>query len=580
MLRLKNVSQPRGLTMSTFDVTSLFLCLPHSLIIDGLEQLLSSSTLPSNNQKTILDLFTICLNMNALEFNGCFFVQMRGSPMGSPLSTIAAEIVMSNLDRWLVSHNHLGIEMWSRIKRQYKLDSKTFEAFKATNQNLPNLYGLPKIHKANTPLRPIISYSGSPLYPIAKYLSSIISPFQKKLPYTVPNPVAAIETINNIPIPHDSYMVSFDIESLYTSIPHDEAILALQEFLHNHPEIILPIPKEALIDLIELYRYFKQVKGLPMGNSVSSALANIYMDKIDKIIADTAQLQVIIWKRYIDDILCITKVDLSTILNFLNNLKPFLKFTFEIEENNSLPFLDIQLTRNQDRIETRIYRKPTHTGSYLNFNSFGPIHHKISVVKTLSKRLITHFSTNNNDTKKERTKVFQELLSNNYPKPFIKKHFYRPRISTTNNRQTSSQNIFCSLPYSYGCERIARKLKYYNITTRFQSISNLNNILRHPDTKKITEPNNRTNVIYKIPCKSCQAVYIGETGKPLTERINQHKSVLKHHNPTSLLVDHALINGHIPDFEQTSIIYQDIKEKHSRLFLESWSSLEDRNSIN
>ncbi|UYV82612.1 hypothetical protein LAZ67_22000132, partial [Cordylochernes scorpioides] len=112
--RLKSVPQPRGLTMSTFDVTSLFLCLPHSLIIDGLEQLLSSSTLPSNNQKTILDLFTICLDMKTLEFNGCFFVQMRGSPMGSPLSTIAAEIVMSNLDRWLVSHNHLGIEMWSR----------------------------------------------------------------------------------------------------------------------------------------------------------------------------------------------------------------------------------------------------------------------------------------------------------------------------------------------------------------------------------------------------------------------------------------------------------------------------------
>ncbi|UYV83610.1 hypothetical protein LAZ67_23001627, partial [Cordylochernes scorpioides] len=94
--------------MSTFDVTSLFLCLPHSLIIDGLEQLLSSSTLPSNNQKTILDLFTICLDMNTLEFNGRFFVQMRGSPKGSPLSTIATEIVMSNLDRWLVSHNHLG----------------------------------------------------------------------------------------------------------------------------------------------------------------------------------------------------------------------------------------------------------------------------------------------------------------------------------------------------------------------------------------------------------------------------------------------------------------------------------------
>ncbi|UYV83997.1 hypothetical protein LAZ67_X000848 [Cordylochernes scorpioides] len=134
--------------------------------------------------------------------------------------------------------------------------------------------------------------------------------------------------------------------------------------------------------------------------------------------------------------------------------------------------------------------------------------------------------------------------------------------------------------FCYGCERIARKLKYYNITTRFQSTSNLNNILRHPDTKKVTEPNNRTNVIYKIPCKSCQAVYIGETGKPLIERISQHKSALKHHNPTSLLVDHALINGHIPDFEQTSIIHQDIKEKHSRLFLEKYLKNQGFKSLN
>ncbi|UYV83316.1 hypothetical protein LAZ67_23000484 [Cordylochernes scorpioides] len=125
--RLKSVPQPRGLTMSTFDVTSLFLCLPHSLIIDGLEQLLSSSTLPSNDQKTILDLFTICLDMNTLEFNGCFFVQMRGSPMGSPLTTIAAEIVMSNLDRWLVSHNHLGIEMWSRLEQKVEAVNERIE---------------------------------------------------------------------------------------------------------------------------------------------------------------------------------------------------------------------------------------------------------------------------------------------------------------------------------------------------------------------------------------------------------------------------------------------------------------------
>ncbi|UYV77963.1 hypothetical protein LAZ67_15003050 [Cordylochernes scorpioides] len=112
--RLRNIPRSDCLAMSTFDVTSLFLCLPHSLIIEGLKQLLLSSTFPTNEQQVILDLFNICLALDTLEFHGSFFIQTRGSPMGSPLSTVVAEIVMSNLDRWILSQNYLGIELWTR----------------------------------------------------------------------------------------------------------------------------------------------------------------------------------------------------------------------------------------------------------------------------------------------------------------------------------------------------------------------------------------------------------------------------------------------------------------------------------
>ncbi|UYV84087.1 hypothetical protein LAZ67_X001133 [Cordylochernes scorpioides] len=136
-----------------------------------------------------------------------------------------------------------------------------------------------------------------------------------------------------------------------------------------------------------------------------------------------------------------------------------------------------------------------------------------------------------------------------------------------------------------GLQCDARKTKLRPSTTspdpaRGCHSENLRSIFRHPDTKQIYKPEDRANVVYKIPCKSCQAIYIGETSKPLSERINQHKSALKHHNPTSLLVDHAFKNSHTPDFDHTSIIHQNIKEKHCRLFLESWSSLENKNSIN
>ncbi|UYV71201.1 hypothetical protein LAZ67_8002153 [Cordylochernes scorpioides] len=84
--KLKNFSQSGSPTMSTFDVTSLFLSLPHSLIFDGLGSLLNSPSVSNKDQKVVFELFNICLGMNTLEFNGRFFLQIRGSPMGSPLS--------------------------------------------------------------------------------------------------------------------------------------------------------------------------------------------------------------------------------------------------------------------------------------------------------------------------------------------------------------------------------------------------------------------------------------------------------------------------------------------------------------
>ncbi|UYV73413.1 hypothetical protein LAZ67_10003098 [Cordylochernes scorpioides] len=345
------------------------------------------------------------------------------------------------------------------------------------------------------PLRPIVSYAGTPIYLLSKYLSSVISPFQKELPHTIPNSTAAIEIISRTQITENSRLVSFDVESLYTSIPHDEAIAKISEFLNAHPNLPLSIPKEALIDLLKLClsfnyfnyknQYYKQIKGLPMGNPISSALANIFMNNIDQLIIDNKQLKITFWKRYIDDILCITENNNTiSILNFLNNIKPFLTFTHEIEEKNSLSFLDTILTRNSSKIETGIYRKPTHTGGYLNFSSFGPINHKISVIKTLSKRISTHCSNNLEKVQQEKIILMNELQSNSYPTEFIKRQFYRSTFIPPSNSQ--SHKSYCTLPYSYGIERISRALKKYNIKTIYQTPSNLKTLLRHPDTKHNT----------------------------------------------------------------------------------------------
>ncbi|UYV70929.1 hypothetical protein LAZ67_8001139 [Cordylochernes scorpioides] len=218
----------------------------------------------------------------------------------------------------------------NRIKRTHKLDNKVVEKIRASKRDLPIFYGLPKIHKPNNPLRPIVSYTGSPIYPLAKYLSTIISPFQKFLPHTVQNATSMVEVMQGIAIPQNYHMVSFDVESLYTSIPHKEAISEISKCMDTNPQLNLTISKEALEDLLELClsfsyfsyknQYYKQIKGLPMGNPISSALANIYMNHIDNIIIATKHLKIIAWKRYIDDIICISEnSNLDNILTFLNS---------------------------------------------------------------------------------------------------------------------------------------------------------------------------------------------------------------------------------------------------------------------
>ena len=56
-----------------------------------------------------------------------------------------------------------------------------------------------------------------------------------------------------------------------------------------------------------------------------------------------------IWKRYVDDtftILSRDKVDIF--LQHLNSQKPTIRFTVKTETNNTIPFLDMSVTRDSD----------------------------------------------------------------------------------------------------------------------------------------------------------------------------------------------------------------------------------------
>ena len=63
-----------------------------------------------------------------------------------------------------------------KLRRDGRLSDRTYDQLRSSTGRVPRLYGLPKIHKPDTPLRPIVLFLSSPTYGLSKFLSSLLKP--------------------------------------------------------------------------------------------------------------------------------------------------------------------------------------------------------------------------------------------------------------------------------------------------------------------------------------------------------------------------------------------------------------------
>ena len=95
------------------------------------------------------------------------------------------------------------------------------------------MYFLPKLHKTPLKLRPIISCTNGPTYTASALLDKLLQPHMKATKSYIKNSTDLIHILNRTKVPKDAFLITLDIESLYTNISHDEAILS---FL-SHPRM-------------------------------------------------------------------------------------------------------------------------------------------------------------------------------------------------------------------------------------------------------------------------------------------------------------------------------------------------------
>ena len=191
---------------------------------------------------------------------------------------------------------------------------------------------------------------------------------------------------------------------------------------------------------------YRQIFGVTMGSCISPILADIFIEFVEHRAISTFHTPPKLWVRYIDDTFCVIEQQYAEEFHkHLNSISPSCTFTLEHEQNQSLAFLDVKVTRNKDNtISTTIYKMPTHADRYLQFDSHHPKHHKFAVAKTLHNRINTHVM--NNDDKATLHKQIQHILTlNGFPCKFsclaLKEKPHRP---------TKSFKSFASLPYIHG----------------------------------------------------------------------------------------------------------------------------------
>ena len=467
---------------------------------------------------------------------------------------------------------------WRALKDKYKIPYNLYMKIYPSGCNISRFYGMPKIHKENSPLRPIVSSCTWPTHKLAEHLAKILKPLAGTTDSYIKNSSHFAEEIKMQTINEDEELVSFDVENMYGNINVKKALEITGEYLRNDPSLNdrTPFNVKEILKLLGLclnntfFSYkeviYKQVKGLSMGSPVSPIVADLFMEKWEQNALDCCPIDFKprLWKRFKDDTFAIVNKGKSEDLKIhLNKQDHDINVTSEVEKDGVISHLDCYVVRGTNgQLSTKVYRKPTHTNQYLNSKSNHPASSKRAVIYALMDRADTIPSTDEWKSEEKAT-VRRALKMNGYSNQFINKTLSKRSAKPRNEENKPKATV--RIPYIKGLsEKISRILKDFNIRGVMKTQTLKDSLSRPKDKIKFED---RTGVIYQIPCNDCSKVYIGETKRRLAVRLAEHKEsctdITKHEK--SAIGEHRYETDHQPNWEGVKILDSQEKLKNRKV---------------
>lgn len=315
-----------------------------------------------------------------------------------------------------------------------------------------NLYFLPKLHKTPMGFRPICSYKNSLFEQTSKWLHHQLLPILLQQPQYLKDSHTLIQSLENLHTPSNSFLFTFDVESLYPSIPPKIGLQALRSLITPHFSPSKTNLIYTLSALVLEYHYltfdgvvYQQIKGTAMGSNFSVVYACLFLVYLENLQPPPPHL--FYFTRYIDDAFGVWTGTKSQLLEYLDfypsNTNNSIKLTIQTSPYR-LPFLDIWINLENSSFSFNCFQKPLNSYQYLPFSSNHPSHTKQHFITNEVRRYLIRESTPLGFYQMKKL-FFIRLVNRGYPPSFILKAYrkipfnlrktllYQPKTTTSLN---------------------------------------------------------------------------------------------------------------------------------------------------
>ena len=281
-----------------------------------------------------------------------------------------------------------------------------------------------------------------------------------------------------------------------------------------------------------------------MGSPLGPLFANFYMSNVEEKTLSDKDIAPHIYCRYVDDIFVDIR-DNEHLQALIDSLQAnsVLRFTYELNVQNKLPFLDVLVTAEADQFTTTVHRKTTDASRCLNAKSECPTRYKTSVIRAFIKRAIRNCSTWEL-LHSEFGRIKQILVNNGYSNADVDSEINQYLERMQNKTQTKSSSGSTIQLYYRNFMSTAHKVDeraLHEIVSNYVTCTNPSDKLKltiyyqNQKTSQLLIRNNpmskdklkRTNVVYKFSCpnEDCRlrnVNYIGVTTTSLSRRLTMH----------------------------------------------------------